>query len=219
MGMAEDYDKEITEEEHCRIVLESEEEKKEDEWEYPEDEVDCPADEQRETLTETTQGEALKDDTRSSPGIVSFGDVCVREYALTVGEYGITDDSCPLTLSWEYVQKPARTLEDFEQRFGTRKNGGSRRRYSRNDGPPVLSCNQRRARIAKITGIPLYQLHLIEMERMGSALQTILAEGLNHSFHHLDQTFNNMNQKMRRKEKKEEDASDLLFDRLNQLVA
>jgi hypothetical protein len=81
---------------------------------------------------------------------VRFGDVAVREYALTIGNTTWTE-KCPLQLSWEYREKKWKSLNDhIAHTLETRK------------GIQKLSLDQRRDRLASVQGLSTREINLLE---------------------------------------------------------
>lgn len=59
--------------------------------------------------------------TASSKKSVKFGNVIIREYNRIPGDHPDTRAGPPITISWEYAEQPAKSLDDYEQNRPTKR--------------------------------------------------------------------------------------------------
>lgn len=59
--------------------------------------------------------------TVSSKKAVKFGSVIIREYNRIPGDHPDTRVGPPITISWEYAEQPAKSLDDYEQTRPTKR--------------------------------------------------------------------------------------------------
>lgn len=90
--------------------------------------------------------------------VVRFGTISVREFAVTVADLPTSNDSCPVTLDWEYRATDPVPVNRYE-----RCRTGRRRKPLHQ-----LSLEERRQRVATTQGISLDSVKIMEVELMAS---------------------------------------------------
>lgn len=93
---------------------------------------------------------------------VSFGDVYVREHAVTVGDHPAISDSCPLTLDWEHTATVRHNILEFEYTRVV-----SRKTFKR------LSLGERRQRVQRVKGIEDVEVRKLEANLTNCRLDEI----------------------------------------------
>lgn len=106
--------------------------------------------------------------TTTLPKYVKFGSVSVREHNLIVGDCGLTQDSCPLSLDWVHIDQKPKPLKAYEI--------SRKLRHENTQLMKPLSLLERRARIAKVQGITFADIRSMELERIFGHFQALMEE-------------------------------------------